>query len=57
MEIVAKILEWSLLIISGFLLLLFAFGFLLIEELNNYCKKEVDKDEYEKRAARCADDN
>lgn len=57
MEIFAKILEWSLLIISGFLLLLFAFCFLLIEELNNYCKKEVDKDEYEKRAARCVDDN
>ncbi len=50
MEILQKILEMSLLIIAIFFLLLFAFGFLLIEELNNYCKKEVDKDAHEQRA-------
>lgn len=55
MEILQKICEWSLLIISGFLLLFFAFGFLLIEEINNYCKREVDKDEYEKRNRRNTD--
>lgn len=52
MEILQKIIEGSLIAISIFLLLFFAFGFLLIEELNNYCKREVDKDAYEQREKR-----
>ena len=55
MEILQKICEWASLIISIFLLLFFAFGFLLIEELNDYCKREVDRDEYEKRKRRNSD--
>lgn len=56
MEILQKILELSLLIIAILFLMLFAFGFLLIEELNNYCKKEVDKDAHEQRAKRRAEE-
>lgn len=55
MEILQKIGEWGLQIISVFLLLFVAFGFLLARELNNYCKREVDRDEYEKRKRRNSD--
>ena len=49
MEILTNVLQIGMLIIAVFLLLFFTFGLLVIDELYQYCKNEVDKEAYDAR--------
>ncbi len=49
MDVLVNVLQIGAIVIAVFLLMFFAFGLLVIDELYKYCKNEVDKDAYEAR--------